>query len=557
MAKRGILLFAGTTLALAAAGAGAQSDEPGVPAGVIARPDAAAAPAASTQEPAGPPRYAPRLPRGTPDDQVNAAAPAPIGTFDKALQRSYWSNPGLLAQRARLRSTDYRLAQARSAAGPGITYQATYGYRRDNVEQPAGSWISRQGWSSTASAILAQPLFTFGRNAAGERRALGEIAFERALLRSTEADTLFNAISAYVGLLRDRTALEIYRDDLSLLEREYADNSARFTRREVTSSDLQQVETRLELSRAQLLLAQRSIASGEARFLSVIGAPPAASLAPPSPLAIPARTLEDAYAHAERHSPLLGAAYARERVSRAAASAARSGLLPRIDLRGSATVATVTPYSNDPRQTELSGQVVISGPLFQSGLLLAQKREADAANDADWRLIDQALRENRADVADAWNEWLARTASIEQLRLSAEAARKAFDGALLQEKAGFRTTLDVLSLARELLQARNSYNDATALAYLAQARLLVLIGALEHDSIFPDVPGYDPGEHLDDVKGTGQIPLIVPMMREVDGLFAGGRQNRPLRDPAAPLATPGVDLPVPVAEIPPPSPPSE
>lgn len=553
--RNGFLAAVMVTLGLATLPpAYAQTTEPGVPAGVIARPNASAMPAASPDEPSGPPYYAPRLPRGTPEDQAGTNASAPIGTFNEALLRSYWTNPALLAQRARQRATDYRLPQARSQSGPSVSYQATYGYRRDNFEQPVGNWTALSGWTSTASAILNQPLFTFGRNGAGERRALGEIAFERASLRSTEADTLFNAISAYVGLLRDRAAMAIYRDDLALLEREYADNGARFAKREVTSSDLQQVETRLELSRAQLFLAQRTLASSEARFLSVIGAPAADTLAPPSPLVVPADSLEDAYAHAEEHSPLLGAAYARERVSRAAADSARSNMLPRVDLRGSAAVGTTTRYTNNPRQTELTGQVVVSGPLFQNGLLLAQKHEADAANDADWRLIDQALRENRVNVAEAWNEWLAQTAAITQLRLSAEAAQKAFDGALLQEKAGFRTTLDVLSLARELLQSRTSYNSATASAYLAQARLLALIGALEQTSLFPDAPAYDPADHLEKVKGTGQIPVIVPILREVDGLFVRGRKDRALRDPAAPLAAPGVALPVPQEGQPAPQP---
>lgn len=544
------LVLGASLLATCAQPLFAADDAPGVPAGVLQRPSAAQAARVSLDEPGGAPLYAARLPKGTPDDLKAAELPAPVDDFAAALQRAYWTHPGLLAERASLRGTDYRLPQARAQAGPRLSYEASYGYVRDNVEQPAGAWASRSGWSSTAAAVLTQPLFTFGRNAAAERNALAQIAFQRASLRSTEASTLFGAIRAYVGLLRDRAGLGIVKDDLALLEREYADNAARFDKREVTSSDVQQVETRLEQARAQVFSAQSTLANSEAQFLSAVGAPAAARLAPPNPLTMPVASLEEAYAYAETRSPVLAAAYARERISRAAADSARSGMLPRVDLRGRAEYGAVSPYTDSLRQTELRGEVVVSGPIFQSGLLHAQAKEAEAANDADWRLIDQAMRENRAEIADAWNQWLAQSASVEQLQLSAAAARKAFDGALLQEKAGFRTTLDVLNLARELLVARSSYNAATTNAYLAQARLLALIGALEQGYLFPDTESYDPDDHLDRVKRDGEIPVIVPALRAVDSIFTGGSRDRALRDPAAPLATTGVPLPVPAAQGP-------
>lgn len=516
----------------------------GVPESAIVRPSAASAPAASLDEPSGGPHYAPRLPRGTPGDMADGAPPAPVIGFEDAVTRAYWTSPQLLAQRARLRSTDYRLPQARALSGPSLSFQATYGWQRDNVESALGGWAARSGWASTAAAVLNQPLFTFGANAAGERRALGEIAFERASLRSAEASALFAAIQSYVLVLRARESVGIVRDDLALLERNQSDNALRFERREVTASDLQQVETRVELARAQVKSALDDLASSAARFLAAVGAP-AGVLTPPPPLPMPVSTLDDAYALAERNSPLLAAAYARERVSRAAADAARSGMLPRVDLRGTAQVGTVTPYSDDLRRTELRGEVVVSGPIFESGLRRARMQEAEAANDADWRLIDQALRDTRAEVADSWNEWLAVTASLDNLRNAADVARRAFDGAQLQEKAGFRTTLDVLNLARELLQARSAYNNATANAYLAQARLLANLGMLEQARLFLDAPVYDPDGHFDRTKDDGMVPVVVPLIRQFDGIFAGGRQNRSVRDPAASLAAPGVALPVP------------
>ncbi|MGD9664758.1 MAG: TolC family protein, partial [Novosphingobium sp.] len=276
------------------------------------------------------------FPDGTPEDYARGELPPAVSDFDEALARSYWTNPTLLAARSRLRSVDNRLPQARAAYGPKLGFETGYAYVRDQVEQSTGGHRTLSGWTSTASAILTQPVYSFGRNTAAERTALAEIAFEKAKLRSTETQTLLAAVSAFAGLIRDREAVRITADNLALLEREYNDNKLRFAQREVTSSDVHQVETRVEEGRARLFSAKRIDAASAGLFLATIGAPAADHLGSPRPLPIPITSLEAAHAWADQHNPVLRAAYAREKISRASRDAARANLLPRIDIRGSA-----------------------------------------------------------------------------------------------------------------------------------------------------------------------------------------------------------------------------
>ncbi|RZI37744.1 TolC family protein, partial [Herbaspirillum sp. HC18] len=126
--------------------------------------------------------------------------------------------------------------------------------------------------------------------------------------------------------------------------------------------------------------------------------------------------------------------------------------------QGSATYGSQSAYSDDLRQRDLRGQFIISGPIFESGLRRARVSEAAAANDADWRLLDSSLRESRASLATSWNDWQAQQAGIASYRAAEDSARKAYEGAVLQQRAGLITTLDVLDLARELLVARSNSN---------------------------------------------------------------------------------------------------
>jgi outer membrane protein len=347
-------------------------------------------------------QLAPELPPETPAElRARLENPTPVSALTEALTRTYWTNPTLVAQRAATRSIDYRIPQARAAFGPKLSATASYGWQRDNFEIVEGTYFAEHGWAATAQAVLTQPVFTFGRNAAGERYALAQRDYQRYVLRSAEQQAMLDAITAYVGVLRDRAGVIIAQDNLALLEQELKDNRERLKAREVTSTDLQQVETRVELGRAQLLAARRAAAGSEASFLRVVGAP-AGQGAAPNPLQLPAQTLEDAYTFAELHNPVLFAAKAREQVSRAQVSAARADMRPRVDLRGVGAVGTVTPYSNDLRQTTLRGEVLLTAPIYQGGQLTNRLAELQAANDGDWRLMDAAFRDNRAAVADTW-----------------------------------------------------------------------------------------------------------------------------------------------------------
>jgi outer membrane protein len=483
------------------------------------------------------PTYAPSVPGETPDDIKAIDLSTPVTTLRDALLRAYWFNPQLLAERASMRSADFTLPQARAAYGPSIDYSFGLNWQRDTFDLTRNNSVTRSGRTDVASAILTQPLFTFGKLAANERSARAQIAFERDRLRDTEQQVLYGAISAYVGVLRDRAGLQIAKDNLAILEQELSDVQARFDVREATDVDLTQVKSQAAVARANVETAQSALATSEATFRSVIGSP-AGTLEPPNPLTVPAAGLDSALAVAEQNNPVLAAAQAREQISRAEADAAKAARLPRVDIQARADFGTTSPYDNKLRQDSYRAGVVVTGPLFDSGLLGARQQQAEAANDADWRLIDRAARDLRGQVASTWDARRAAAASTGHLLTAVDAAQKAYAGSVTQQKAGFRTTLDVLILARDLLDVRRSYNTTLADAYLTQAQLLVAMGSLELADLLPEERVHDPARHLEKVDGNGEVPW-TPVLSAIDGLaWPKANSPRPVRDPALqPLPT--------------------
>ena len=495
-------------------------------------------------------RLAVALPPETPAPVRQAATDAsPVGDWTMALSLAYWTSPAVLAQRALVKSYDYRIPEARAGYGLQLDYQLMAAWQRDRndptaLQQQLGQITptTNRGLSNSAMAVLTMPLFTFGRNFAAERSAAAQRAWQHQVLRSTEHQALFDAISAYTGLIRDRAGVAIASDNLAALDQELQANRLRLAAHEITATDLELVQTRTEEAHAQLYAAQAAAASAEATWVQKIGVRAETVLRTPPPLPLPVRTIEDAYAYAEAHSPVILAARERERVSRAGVNAARANLLPRVDLRATALYASQSPYDTNARYNEEIASVVVSGPIFESGLRRTQIADALAANDSDWRLIDAASRDTRAAIAAAWNDWLAQQAAQARYANAVAAAQKAYDGALIQERAGQITTFDVLQVALELLTVRSNANQAQAGATIDLARILGLIGALEPGTVLPGQPAYDDTRHYDKVRHQDDLPLITPLLRAIDGTTTPTNRTRDSRDPANAITTPATVL---------------
>ena len=481
------------------------------------------------QDPAGEQPVTYSWPEQLPSDVAAIDRSAPVENLEDALQRAYWFNPELLAARATKRAFDYRLPQAKARFGPSVSYEIDYGFRRDRVELPTGDVSVSSGWAGTVSLIASQPVWGAGRLAANERQAVAQIAFQRSTLRFAEQQLIFDVMFAYVGVIRDRNSVAIARDNLELLELELRETQARRKVRESTVTDVDQVRTRAEVAAAELALAEAALEASEALFLSVVGSS-AGELAPPNPIILPVSSRVDAVSYALERNPLIEAARAREQSSRSAARAALAERLPELNFRGRLDLAPASPYDNRRRQRGVVAELVLSGPLFDSGLLAARHNEAKMLNDADWRLIDQALRELRAETTSAWASWRGNSAARERFAEASEAAQAAYDGASIQQKAGFRTTLDILILARDLLTVRNRLNVSSADTYLAKARLLLALGELEVEYLQPAATAYDPEAHLESVARDGSTIIITPLMRSVLGLAAPLPASRESRD---------------------------
>ena len=243
------------------------------------------------------------------------------------------------------------------------------------------------------------------------------------------------------------------------------------------------------------------------------------------------------------------AARARERSSRAQKARIAAELGPQVRLQGQLSYGAVSTYNFDRTQTLGRAQVVVEMPLFTSGLNEARVREASRLNDADWRQSDQTLRDIRQQVADSWQALVAARSAIGAYRASAIAAQRAYEGAEIQQRAGDRSTKEVLDLARDMLDARSNLASAQASEYINAAKLLAAMGQLDLAALVPDAAMYNAEAEFNNTRHKGDAPPVTQVIRLMDGVLApSNKKDKPSRDPAAKLRLP---IPATPATVPP------
>ena len=449
-----------------------------------------------------------------------------------AIALAYQTNPTLQAQRASQRALDESYVQARAELRPTVSASASL-----TSSDTHPSILSQPVNSSSASISVTQPIYSGGRAASQISAAEADILAGREGLRRAEQSVLQGVISAYVDVRRDQQRLIIAEDNVAVLRRQLQEAQARFDVGEITRTDVAQAQARLAGAQAQRSSTQAALAISRANYASVIGQNPG-ELSPEPPLAglLPA-TVQAAFDQAVRDNPQVRQADYAEQASAARVAAARALNRPTFGLRGSVGVSGGTPGGSPfaDYSRNLTASAVASFPLYTGGVNDSALRAAAERNNADRLGIEIARRQATLQVAQAWNQLLGARANLLANEEQVRAATIAFEGTRQEAQVGLRTTLDVLNAEQELRVAQLALVDARHDEYVASAAVLAAIGALNIQSLVPNVPAYDPQRNFNAVRNSGGLPWDG-LVEGVERAGAPAIVARPAPTPTPPLA---------------------
>ncbi|MCP4328124.1 MAG: TolC family outer membrane protein [Alphaproteobacteria bacterium] len=426
-----------------------------------------------------------------------AGGSANAQTLYEALALAYLSNPTLLAQRAQLRSTDEQVPQALSNWRPTVT--ATGNLAEEYARTVMGGVTAKgDNLEAGVSLSVSQPLFRGFRTEAQTDQAENLVRAGRADLVTTEQQVLFDAVTAFMNVLRDQAVLELNINNEQVLRRELEATRDRFEVGEVTRTDVAQAESRLARAIADRVAAEGNLEISRADFVQVIGVPPGV-LEQPLPYDDLPPDVVEVNNLAATHNPTVVSALYREAAARDTVDLVFGELLPSVSLDGVLSYAdNPAPGTSEAESASIGATVTI--PIYQAGSVTSRVRESKQVVSQRRMEIAEAKRAAVEVATQAWENFLTSRAQVLAFEEEADATALALEGVQEEAQAGLRTVLDVLDAEQENLDARVNLVGARRDEVVASYNLLSAIGRLTAPQLGLDVPYYDSQIYYDEVR---------------------------------------------------------
>ncbi len=426
-------------------------------------------------------------------------------TLVGALTKAYQLNSTLNSNRASVRVTDEGVPLAKSGYRPtiGATGDIEYTSTRGESRLTTGSF----------GVQINQMLFDGFQTRNNVRAAESQVLASQESLRNEEQNTLFDAASAYMDVIRDRQIAALTEQNLQFLSEQARAARSRFEVGEGTRTDVAQADASRLLAIAQLAAARAQAQASEATYRQVVGDAPG-NLQPGQPLArmLP-NSVDAAIAVAFDQHPAIQST---EHLVDAAAFSVKSNegqLLPQISA-SAGVQRSFTEFGGLPGVNPNTGQSVggdsssssasigatLTIPIYTGGRVSAQVRQAKEQLGQARIQVDVSRDQVRQAVVSAWTQYVASRESVSANREQVSAQQLALNGVIEERNVGQRTTLDVLDAQADVISAQIDLVSSQRDVVVASYAIVSAMGALTAERLGLPVTVYRPEEHYDAVK---------------------------------------------------------
>lgn len=398
-------------------------------------------------------------------------------TLARAIEEAVKTNPDILASARNVELAIEGVDLARSDYRPNVAASAGIAHVRSNNDVQ-DDWQSAT--PKTAGVSLVQPLYRGGRTTANidEQKTLVDASSYQFL--DDVQKKILETVNAYMNVYRARQAVDVNAENRSRLNERLNATKAGVKVGELTRTDLSQSEARLAEAEADYIAAKASLDIALSGFRQVTG------IMDPGPLEYPQikdnmapNTLGDALRAAETGNPALRAAYEQLRAQDYNVDEQKGAFLPEVNL--AAGVDTVRDPASGlyDRENTASVSVNASLPLYQSGVLRNQLRQAKIVRARSQAALESVRRSVTDTVVSAWENYNAANTQVIARKAQVTAARIARDGVVMEQTVGARSILDVLDANVDVKNAELAFITAQSDAIVNYYALLVAIGKFD------------------------------------------------------------------------------
>ncbi len=434
-------------------------------------------------------------------------------TLSGALLRAYNASPVLNAGRAGLRALDEKVPQALSGIRPrasanaflgaqdnrAVTRQFDIDLRQPDIHAPTKSIQTGGSMPRAANFSLEQPVFDGFKTLNATRAAETGVFAGRERLRLAEQRVLFNAVSAYMNVLRDTAALRLQENNVAVLTEQLRQTRERYLAGQITLTDIAQAEARLAAGQSLVGQARAALETSMGVYRQTIGDEPR-KLAPGNPVdGLLPKTREEVERIAQAEHPVILAALHDADAADLEIKVIEADFMPRFSIVGNVFTQTdMSGVYNRNVGASIGGRLNV--PLYEGGMTSSQVREAKELAGQRKLDVDIARADLIALVRANWGALQAAKTQLTAAQAQIAAAERALYGVREEAKAGQRTTLDILNAQQELLAARIGLIYSQRERVVASYAVLAAMGRLSSQTLRLAADRYDPTLHFDQVR---------------------------------------------------------
>jgi len=431
---------------------------------------------------------------------IHGSARASAETIASALSKAYIGNPQLKADQARQRATDEQVPQAKSGWRPTVTTNSDIRktYQGTRSVATGGSYSKSDFLDGGFRIDLSQPVFDGFRTENALREADATVRAGNQNLLAVEQQVLLDGAIAFMDVIRDRQIANYRRDSLDNFKEQVRAATARFDVGEVTRTDVAQANARSAEARGRYAVAVGNLETSVANYIRVIGVKPGRLIFPPLSPRVPKTLRQAIEISGETNPQILAAAYV-EQAAEANIGVQKSDLLPKVNFEAGYLIDNNSRNSFGRSRAGFI-QGTLSVPIYQSGRVYSQIREAKQISSQRRLEVLDVHRQVRERVVSAWHILKAATVTIAAAKEAVAANKIALDGVTQEAQVGTRTTLDVLDAENELVETQVALANSLRDRIVAGYQLVAAIGHMTAGDLRLSVNVYDPRRNLEEVR---------------------------------------------------------
>ncbi len=420
-----------------------------------------------------------------------AQSPAFAQSLSDTVSTAVTTNPRVESLVHNRESVDAEMRRARGLYLPQLDVRGAIGPEyTDNILTQG---TNGQHMRSELSALLTQRLYDGGETSGQVDHEIGRSKSAAWRIRDNSEAVALDAVEAHLDVVRLRHVYQYAEDNVKnhqdLLDRVQRRSSGGAGR----EADVSQATSRLEQAQATRDETRGLLQDAEARYLAVVGRPPATLEDVPVPTGAVTTDIEAALAQLQARNPQVKAREADIEAAQGLVTTADSRFDPKINLEISGDKnRNVGGFPG--RDNEARALLVMRWNLYAGGADIANRQSAYAqvAQAKTDRLValrdaEKNLRQSQA----AYESAMRRVPTLQSSLGHNQQVRQSYDQ---QFQIGQRTLLDLLDSQNEVFTAQTRLSTAQGQAAFSAYRILAVEGMLLANLNVAPPSGSDPSK---------------------------------------------------------------